>query len=387
MHWIITNREVKRRRINGKLVEVVTDRKRQPLPTFRVATFEPWQRGTDPNDDKVRNAVTVVPDEDVQNYNDLRNETDSTSLRSSKRMFLEVYNEMCNAPANRGDTLFFLHGFNYSWCDALRHLQRLHEIYVENPKSPIGRIMYFTWPSWGSLRKYKSDQRIAVESGQLLGRVFAKTVQFYRDFFEPKRDSSGNITAPPFCGHKIHIAAHSMGNQVLEEFLRSIIAFDFFRLSVFGQAIMLAADADWTALEQGQPLHQLPEFADRLHVYNHKSDDALRVSEWTKNAEKRLGRCGPKDLHKIPARSIVVDTSNLRGTPQAATSNDPFIRTAANVLERDDVSARERMFDHWGYLHRPEIVADICQVLLETSASRISNRDFREQRLYRLKPA
>lgn len=392
-HWIITNREVGRKRENGKLVERVLDTQREALPTFRVATFRP------PLDDKatdreLADAVELVPDEHIEGYGDVAAVDEPTDFRGSKRLFLSLYQEMSAAQGPKGDTLFFIHGFNYSWPDALRHLVKLHRVYAAPARSPIARIVYFTWPSWGRLLRYKSDQQIAQPSGFLLGRVFAKAVQFYRDFF------GGDGSSPAFCGRKIHLAAHSMGNQVLQEFIRAIREYDFIRANLFGEVTLLSADVDWTALEPGAPLASLPDYSQRVHTYNHFSDDALAISEVTKNDRKRLGRHGPRELGLVPARTLVVDCSRLKGAAAIAPGADPdlvaaaeacsdrsFEDAAGRVVVRKEVSTRERLFDHWGYLHRPEFIADLYKVFRAESSSAITGRDRVEGSLYRLKAA
>ena len=243
----------------------------------------------------------------------------------------------------------------------------------------MSQVLFFSWPSRGKITHYPSDQRVAQPSGALLGRVFGKAVQFHQEFFAPRRDR------PDLCGRSVHLAAHSMGNQVLREFVRSIEDYEYLRLGLFGEVLMLNADADWTALEPGEPLHGLPDYAQRIHVYNHFSDDALAISELTKNERKRLGRHGPRDLKLLPPRSIVVDCSHLDGSKRGGPADSKDIAAAARVLGRDSVSTRERMFDHWGYLNRREVIADIYQVLRGTSANVIDGRVARDDRLFRLR--
>jgi len=58
---------------------------------------------------------------------------------------------------------------------------------------------------------------------------------------------------------------------------------EFIRKPLFGEALLLNADADWTALTPDRPMHLLSELSARVHVYSHASDDALLISELTKN--------------------------------------------------------------------------------------------------------
>jgi hypothetical protein len=66
-------------------------------------------------------------------------------------------------------------------------------------------------------------------------------------------------------------------------------------------------------------------------------------------------------------------------------SADRFADAARRVLRGSD-RTNERLFDHWGYLHRPEVVADIYRVLAGVPASEIPGRDRRDTRRYALLP-
>lgn len=311
-HWIITNRRV----VKSGNREVVEDfdaqgERIEALPTFRVAEFKTRGLPAKPAVADLVGAVHFVPDTLEPGYAGLDRDTDPGALPGSQRMFKSLYDTMCAAPEGKGDTLFFIHGFNYSWEDALVHLHRLAEVYAAPKATSVSNIVYFTWPSWGVMRKYWKDQRIAAPSGQLLGRVFSKLVRFYEDFFNPEKRRK----KPELCGKRIHLAAHSMGNQVMREFVRTVIEQEHLRHPIFGETLMLNADIEWTALNPGQPLHFLPTLADRVHVYNHYSDDALRHSSLVKNpGEKRLGQHGPEstDTNILPPRTVVVDCSSIR---------------------------------------------------------------------------
>lgn len=379
-HWIITNREVVRGP-GGR--EVVDEDNQVPLPVFRVAEFRTDGLPAKPSDDDLRGAVRFVEDGFVNSYLDVASAKPG-ELRGTARMFKSLYEQMSSD--DDGDTLFFIHGFNYAWADSLQHLIRLVRLYVEPAVTPVSHIVYFSWPSYGSMSKYPKDQPIARESGIVLGRVFVKMVQFYRDFFGGRQRNR-----PEYCGRRVHIAAHSMGNQVLEEMFRWINQYDDLRAPLFGEALLLNADADWDSVGPGEPLHALPTYAERIHIYNHASDDALRFSETFKNADYRLGRRGPRrhDADWLSARTLVVDCSILNGENDAPAGGEvldaataavdagnmkDFLPIARRVLG-GRAGARERMFDHWGYLHRPEVVADLYHVLRRESSSNIPGRE------------
>jgi esterase/lipase superfamily enzyme len=398
-HWIITNRPVVRKRVGGAMVERVNPDEHTALPVFRIATYTPPANAEGMTGEQLEAFVEFVPDEYVSGYDGIGPGDDPTSMRGTRRLFTELYQTMRDAPVEKGDSMFFMHGFDYGWYDSLAHLQRLHEVYSVPDSSPVGQLLYFSWPGYGDLGRYPSDQRIAQPSGALLGRIYAKALQFYREFFGDPANS------PEFCGKEIHLAAHSMGNMVLQEFMRSIVDYRFLRANIFGQTLLLNSDIDWDSLEPGHPLYSLPEYCNRVHVYTHADDDALWISENTKSEhDKRLGRHGPKDWRVICPRTMIVDTTRLDGTFASAAGADRYYADAVASLSparqaRDeavaahvlgsaprgrDVNLRERMFDHWGYLHRPEIIADVYQVLQGISTPEVLRRELREGPLYRL---
>ncbi len=380
-HFIVTNRSTARRRQGGRLVEYVDDRTHRARPVFRVARYEPFGQAAaaSADDDAFTSRVRLIRDDFVESYERLDPSDDPDRHPGTRCLFLDLYQRMSSAPDGKGDALFFVHGFNTDWPDSLRLLQRLHELYVVPDDSPVSALVMFSWPSWGSLLRYPADQRTARESGQLLGRLVSKLAQFHREFFGPRPEG-----APPHCGRQLHIAAHSMGNQVLESLFEAIGRASDARGPFFGEALLLGADADWTALEPGRPLHGLPDWCDRVHVYNHASDDALRISEIFKNREKRLGRHGPKDLRRLPPRTLVVDASDLRLPSSRDLPADGFAGAAERIVSARTSSVRERLFDHWGYLYRPEVIADIHAVLRCEPSARIRGRERKDERLFRL---
>lgn len=369
MIYIVTNRQVDSRTENGVLIETLReDGKEKALPVFRIATLE-----LDPSNPK-KDRLEVVPDKFVESYADLDADLPPEQEVGSRRMFVDLYQRMREAPASKGDTLMFLHGFQYSLPASIEHIRKLHEVYLKPADSPIAHLVYFSWPSCGELTEYRDDQEDAVESGRLLGRLCRKTRQFLLEFF-------GGKEAPrnEFCGRRIHLAAHSMGNQVLTHMIREMNDHPQAPFSLFGEVLLLNADADWNVFEPGQPLHRLPEYCDRTHIYNHASDNALWVSQHTKNFVKRLGRLGPSNLDTLPPRTKVVDCSSLTprsGKAAAAAARDSFAATAGRIAgQTESVSARERLFDHWGYLYRREVIQDVKAVLSGEGSSSIKHRE------------
>jgi esterase/lipase superfamily enzyme len=158
-----------------------------------------------------------------------------------------------------------------------------------------------------------------------------------------------------------------MGNQVLESMMQALelTASDRPARTILSEVILAHADVPDDALEPGRPLSRLTQIAQRVHIYNHYSDDALMISgSPVKNGIRRLGLEGPRDAQKIPARYIVVDCTDApfdSGTP-----------------------SRERRFDHWGYLDRRAVVKDIHSVLRGESAGSIAGRSEKRWPVFRI---
>jgi hypothetical protein len=374
-HWIITNRRVRRRKVDDGFVERVDRDDTHAYPVFRVARYHP-ARPSDSlgEDDDVVQRVSFVKDDFITDYSGIREDGDPEQYKGTRQAFLQIYQQMIDSPRGQGDVLFFIHGYQTGWLDAVRHLQKLHNLYVSNDESTIGQIVLFSWPSRDHLLHYKTDQETARASGQVLGRLFEKVLRFYRDVFEREEHPLER------CSQKIHLMAHSMGNQVLEAFVSAIRP--YFSYELFGEILLQNADIGWTALERDKPLSDLPTYAERIHVYNNRSDDALRISHHTKNGRKRLGRQGPRDREKIPPRTVIMDISDAdfhAEDVEYVPEEDPFFEAAGRVLAQvpdppRGRKSRERIVDHWGYLYRQVVIADVIAVLAGTRSTRIGTR-------------
>jgi hypothetical protein len=164
-------------------------------------------------------------------------------------------------------------------------------------------------------------------------------------------------------------------------------AFDGTHLSLFGEVVLLNADADWTVLDPGEPMAQLNEYSDRTHVYCNRNDEALWISESTKNTQKRLGRHGPKDIAEIPARTVVVDTTNgVKDEEIAQVDADGFGQHAKGIIGVSALGdeAKEAVIHHWGYLYRKDVIADVKAVLRGTSSTAIVPRKEKTDDLFTL---
>ena len=339
--FIISNRRVRRAHTNDGKKHFNEDGKEKALPMFRVAECEI-------NDNKVE--YSILDDTFQTNYNDvvkcIKERKKKEKLSGSARMFYELYTQMLDEKESRSDVLFFIHGFSNSFQDNLDHIAQLHKLYIEPEHSPLRHLVYVSWPTRDhKVLTYWDDQQDAIETGFVLGRLYLKLLAFFRELFE--------IHSQEQCQNKIHLAAHSMGNQVLKQMLTSIP--DHKLTPLFGEVLLLHSDVEDDVFNPAQPFTKLEKLASRTHMYIHNSDDALRISRFTKNGNKRLGHRGPVDRSVLNNETFVVDVTKIRGAE----------------------SLRERCVDHWGYLDRKEQIEDIISVLIGKDEALFENRDLR----------
>lgn len=339
--FIISNRKVRRTRSEDGNKQFNDDGKEKALPMFRVAECEI-------KNDKVE--YVILDDTFQTNYNDvvkcIKERKNKEKLGGTARMFYELYTQMLDEKEARSDVLFFIHGFANSFQDSLDHIRKLHEIYIKPEQSPVKHLVYISWPTRDNkVLTYWDDQQDAIETGFVLGRFYLKLLTFFRELFEIHKQEQ--------CQNKIHLVAHSMGNQVLKQMLNSIPDHKIF--SLLGEVLLLHSDVEDDVFNPGKPFTKLEKLASRTHVYIHNSDDALRISRFTKNGNKRLGHRGPVDRSVLNNETFIIDVSKIRGAE----------------------SLRERCVDHWGYLDRKEQIDDIISVLTGQDEALIKGRKLR----------
>lgn len=324
--FIITNRSTEGARGKERIKDIG---KEKGLSTFRIAECTLTDHGTE---------YKVLSDSNPNKYRKGGARCESSKLSGSEKMFCTLYQELMSSCETPSDVLFFIHGYAYSFKDELEHVRQLHELYVEPKDNPIDHIVYLSWPTIGHMvLSYWDDQEDAEQAGTIVARLFNLLRGFYIDMFELGENQR--------CGHKIHLMAHSMGNQVLEHALNKLDKRKRFKM--FEEVLLLNSDVEWTVFEPGGAFRNLEEISERVHMYIHRSDDALRISKYTKNWNKRLGSQGPKSPSELPNNTYIVDT------------------TGTKTLFRKDWTAKtkEKSFDHWGYLYRKEVIKDIRHVL------------------------
>lgn len=220
--------------------------------------------------------------------------------KGSEKLFSKLRKTM---KVDKVDSLFFIHGFNVSFEEAIESAAAMGNVYFhESGGKYEPNIFVFSWPSDGQLLHYKNDRHDAQASGYALARAMMKLANFLKE-----------TSAQKACRQKIHLIAHSMGNYVLRNALQQadkiVNAESLSR--IFDNIILTAADEDNDAFEHDHKLARLPELAQRITVYFNNGDMALKVSDYTKGNPDRLGHDGPNKPHNIPAKVVLVDVSSV----------------------------------------------------------------------------
>ncbi len=350
--YIISNREV--------ITENDTERfkikgKEKALPTFRVA------KCNIPSDDcltqkNCKAEYEILEDEFPTNYIDvidsIKNPEKVSKLKGTSYMFYDLYSQMITEKSKKTDVLVFIHGFANSFDDNLEHIVTLYKTFIQKQDSNIKHLLYISWPTRNhKILTYWNDQKDAWDTGRFLGRLYEKLLDFFVEMF--KKHSMLN------CESKIHLAAHSMGNQVLASMLQNINKKIYPFIS---EILLLHSDIENNVFEEGEPFTKLEMLAERTHVYTHKSDDALFISRFTKNFNKRLGKYGPKSIKNLNDETYIVDVTKLK----------------------TGESLREKLFDHWGYIESEKEISDIIDVLNGLDIERFKKRKIVREKLYKL---
>lgn len=278
----------------------------------------------------------------------------------SQAVFHQVMGKMAN---HSRDTLVYIHGFGFTFVDALKRAAELKEIYYA--QGPIN-VFVFSWPGDGKmipLMSYYSDRSDARNSGMAMARTFL----FLRDFFAELGELPGDAR-DKYCGQRLHLLAHSMGNYALRYGLQGIrteLNDDIPRF--FDNIILAAADEDDDAFEHDHKYRKLAQLCRRVHIYFSPDDRALLISNTTKRNPDRLGSDGPRLIDDLPRKVSLID---CRDVDNSKKDGWPDIQV------------------HQYYRLRPEVIADIIEVLAGKAPEAIPNRDYNPAtRSYRIKAA
>jgi esterase/lipase superfamily enzyme len=362
-HIIITNREVIK--VQNK-ERIRTDGREEAGDEIRFAIFDSARFHNKMKDAALHTCLEVLPDmltpapkpavhmaaeaitlsENVYAPNILTQS--EKTLAGSSRVFAQLYHQMSSDTG--GDVLLFIHGFNTDLKTLLSNLKELEDKYLTED-SPIKHLVAFTWPAMSKLLRYRNDARDAELSGFALGRTYNMLIDFFRTIFGPNPHKPRH--AP--CGNHIHLMCHSMGNRVLENMMLMLTQGQQQVTSLFKEVILMSSDIDWNCFEEPRPLYRLTEICERVHIYYHKNDAALFISETTKNAFNRLGKYGPRDTRRLPSHIYCVDCTSVK----------------------DQKGLKSRAVNHWFYVDSAIVIQDVKHVL-----SGLGSEAFKEMRHY-----
>jgi esterase/lipase superfamily enzyme len=255
---------------------------------------------------------------------------------------------------SKSDLLLLIHGYAATFSDAMERAAQLKVEYNQDA-NPI-EVAVFSWPADGTmvpLIDYQRDRDDAMASGPAIARALLKLLDFFRDM---DRDD--------YCFQDLHLVAHSMGNYALRHTVQALLRQYPGRIMprIFKNIFLMAADEDNDAFEFDHKFARLPELAEAVHIYYSSTDGALTISDVTKGNPDRLGSTGPRKLSDLPHKVTLIDCGEVNET-------SPMTEVR-----------------HQYYRKRPEVIADIWQVLADIPADLINNREYiPPKRSYRIK--
>ena len=304
-HFIVTNREIigepnrKKRYLKVNDDEYIrTDGRELASENLRFGEYS-FKDKDDDGKLKIFEEPDLEKQEEMIKAGD-EEKNDDAKLPSNE-FFKDLYGEMKKKEPCYGEVLIFIHGYNCELSRSLDIIRKLHYRYVENEDCPIDTIVMFTWPAMGKIFKYRNDARDAKASGYALGRAFHKLSDFLKVYVKKN------------CMQRIHLMAHSMGAQVLEAMMLQLSDKYEERLNnLLSEVVLVGADVARHALESPNPLYDLTDICERVHVFYHRRDRALGLSETTKNAFNRLGKWGAKNSNNLANDVYQYDISHTK---------------------------------------------------------------------------
>jgi esterase/lipase superfamily enzyme len=198
------------------------------------------------------------------------------------------------AETRRKEVFVFVHGYHNTFQDSVFAGAELWHFLGRE-----GVFLVYSWPagSPGLLRGYTHDR----ESGEFTTYHLKEILRALADCSEVQR---------------IHLIAHSRGNDVLLTAFRELLietraaAEDPLTRLRVGNLVAAAPDLDVEVFSQRFSTGRLPLAVERATVYVSSKDKAIGLADWLFNSERRLGQLQPED---IPPRlwESMEDTRNV----------------------------------------------------------------------------
>ena len=208
----------------------------------------------------------------------------------------------------RGDLVIYIHGYNTTFENAAKRTAQIAFDYGFQ-----GVPLMFSWPSDGKLISYPSDREDMTWS-------VTHIEQFFNDVLTRAR------------AKRVHLIAHSMGNQGLIDALNTMaLRRGGNGPPLFENIILSAPDFD-AELFQQQVAHNTITLAKRWTLYSSKKDGVLNIST-SFNSSWRLG-LSPVTI--VPGMDII-DASEVEVTPWSLPESHSYFASKQTVV--DDIIA------------------------------------------------
>jgi esterase/lipase superfamily enzyme len=210
----------------------------------------------------------------------------------------------------RDQAIVFVHGYNMSFDDALfRTAQMSYDLQFD------GAAFAYSWPSGGGLASYIYDR----DSAQGAER-------YLYEFLQMVQNETG--------AKSINIIAHSMGNQMLLQVLRSLKLRAPQAISKINQVILAAPDVDRDAFEAIAA--EVTGIAKGITLYASANDRALEASRFVAGNKPRAG--------DVP-------------------EGGPVIVTGIDSIDISQLSTGYLALHHSGYAEHTDLLTDIGQII------------------------
>lgn len=232
----------------------------------------------------------------------------------AKAFFNDVQAKVASSPEK--DAFVFLHGFNVSFDESIMRAAQM-TVDIGFRGAPI----VYSWPSLHRVGGYLADE--STSSGYSVDNV----VQLIKDV----RARTG--------AKRVHLIAHSMGNRLLTDALKTMVLDGFTKEYLFNQVILAAPDIDAEVFVK----HIAPKIAGaakQITLYTSLHDKALWLSEKLHGDLLRLGTAG-----KQLAVCTGIDTIDASGESTGFLGHGYFAESKALI---DDIHHAVR------FSHTPE---------------------------------
>ncbi|MEO1255079.1 MAG: alpha/beta hydrolase, partial [Bacteroidota bacterium] len=174
--------------------------------------------------------------------------------------------------------------------------------------------------------------------GQALSRLYYKLIDFIRFFFKKEKNK--------ICEKDVHLFCHSMGAMVLKNMMLYLKKSENINkdpiYEVFKEIILVAPDVSADIFEQGNAFDNLLSLGNRVHIYGHKNDVALKISGKIHQVERLGGIIDPMRLN-LPSNAFYVN--------------------AAQGTKSDWQGIKDEAISHWYHYNSQNIITDINRVL------------------------